>query len=211
MVRSDLEELVAAAKANGIESVLAPCGMLVTDERLSSLKAAGVRACSFSVDGATREMHDSWRGVDGAWDGVMKAIACARRVGMPFQINTVVSHVTLPHLKEIHSLAGELGATRHDLFFLVPAGRASALKDLMLPLSEMDEVRSTDFGGIPVHFTCHPDGCIGGRGFAFISAQGELRMCGFTDANLGSLPECGFNMHRLFETASNPPRKGACR
>ncbi len=211
MVRGDLEKLVSAAKARGIESVLAPCGMLVTDERLRSLKEAGVRACSFSVDGATRAMHDGWRGVDGAWDGVMAAISCAARVGMPFQVNTVVSQLTLPYLGDIHALAGELGAVRHDLFFLVPAGRASDLEGLMLSRREMDEVRATDFGGIPVHFTCHPAGCLGGRGFAFISARGELKMCGFTDGVLGSLAACGFDMHRLFAIAPDPPPKGSCR
>ena len=211
MIRDDLEELVRAAAARGIRSVMAPCGMMVTKERLERLKVAGVSACSFSVDGPTREMHDAWRGVDGAWDGVMRAISCAREAGMPFQVNCVVSRITVDRLGEMQELAAKVGATRLDLFFLVPTGRAVDLGGLLLSREEMDEVRSRDFSGLPVHFTCHPAGCMGGRGFAFISAYGELQMCGFCPKVLGSLRECGFDMGRLFSAVREVPPVGACR
>ena len=118
MSRPDIEELVAHATSRGLRSVMAPCGMLVTEERLAALKAAGVSALSFSLDGPDAATHDSFRGVAGAYDNVTRAMAAARRVGMPFQINTTVSKLNIGRLDELALRAKELGAAKLDLFFL---------------------------------------------------------------------------------------------
>ena len=97
---------------------MAPCGLLVTPERLAALKDAGVAACSFSIDGPDAASHDAFRGVSGAFDNVMRAMRAAREVGMPFQMNTTVSTLNVDRLEELHALAVAQGAAKLDLFFL---------------------------------------------------------------------------------------------
>ena len=70
MLRSDICELVAFAKERGVRCVMAPCGALVTAERLEALKSAGISALSFSLDGPDAESHDAFRGVAGAYANV---------------------------------------------------------------------------------------------------------------------------------------------
>jgi MoaA/NifB/PqqE/SkfB family radical SAM enzyme len=98
MLRPDIIELVRQATDKGLRSVMAPCGMLVTEDRLRALKDAGVMACSFSLDGPDAATHDAFRGVDGAYANVTRAMSVARGIGMPFQVNTTVSTLNIGQL-----------------------------------------------------------------------------------------------------------------
>lgn len=217
MSRPDLVELVRAAKARGIRSVMAPCGALVTDERLAELKDAGISACSFSIDGPDAESHDSFRGVQGAFKTVTAAIASARRIGMSFQVNATVTKLNSQRLDEIRDLAVSLGASKLDLFFLVTVGRGKALAPLAVSDEETQRILAwmESVKEIPVKATCCPSGptgCLGGRGFAFLSHTGVLQTCGFVEAPCGSVKEHGFDFRATIAAASNPlGESGNCR
>ena len=213
MARADLVELVRHATEKGLRSVLAPCGMLAAEERLRELKEAGVMACSFSVDGPDRETHDSFRGVDGAWDAVISAMAAARAADMPFQVNTVVRKGSIGALDAIYAKALAEGATRLDLFFLVPTGRGRHIDALVPDDAETDAVIAWAEGK-RTKLTCCPKAgtCIGGRGFAFLSHVGELQTCGFVQKPCGSIRDFGLDFVRLVESAVNPlGGSGNCR
>lgn len=222
MYRPDILELVRGASARGLRSVMAPCGTLVTREALLALNEAGVTACSFSLDGATAASHDAFRGVAGAFDNVIRAMAVARETGMPFQVNATVSSLNAGELPAIREAAVALGARTLDLFFLVPVGRGAGLRDLSLPPARVEEVLRWAFemdrvGPIRVRETCAPQavriwhglgragqppsGCMGGRGFVFISHTGVLQPCGFLDVPSGDLRGSAWDFRKAYETS----------
>jgi len=230
MSRPDIVELVSHASSRGLRSVMAPCGMLVTDDRLADLKAAGVTALSFSLDGPDAASHDSFRGVEGAYDNVTHAMAAAKRVGIPFQVNTTVSKLNVDRLDEIAERAKELGAAKLDLFFLVPVGRGGGLAAYALSDEETKRVLDWSFWleGMAVKHTCCPSapaywaacgrpgarpcGCLGGRGFAFLSHTGDLQTCGFIDVPCGNIRDFDFDFGALVSAAVNPLGvDGTCR
>ncbi len=43
-----------------------------------------------------------------------------------------------------------------------------------------------------------PNGCMGGRGFGFISWRGDVQTCGFLDISAGNLVENGFNFGKIW-------------
>ncbi|MDD4101973.1 MAG: radical SAM protein [Kiritimatiellae bacterium] len=219
MYRPDILELVRGASERGFRSVMAPCGTLVTRKALQELKDAGIMACSFSLDGATAATHDAFRGVDGAFANVTRAMSIAAEINMPFQVNVTVSRLNKEELPLIRETAVRLGAGTLDLFFLVPVGRGSALRDLSLAPEDTDSVLRWAFemdeqGPIRVRETCAPQavriwhaagrqgrapsGCMGGRGFAFISHTGVLQPCGFLDVDSGNLREYGFDFKKAY-------------
>lgn len=238
MMRPDILDLVSHATLCGIRSVMAPCGLLVTPERLAALKSAGVAACSFSVDGPDAASHDAFRGVPGAFDNVMRAMRAAREVGMPFQMNTTVSTLNADRLEELYALAVRQGASKLDLFFLVPVGRGKAIADYALSPDATRAVLDWAFaktvaGPLPVKETCCPSapsywaewrrqrdvppmrppcGCLGGRGFAFLSHVGDLQTCGFIDVPCGNVRDFGCDFPALASAAVNPlGSAGNCR
>lgn len=220
MNRPDIVPLVRAATERGLRSVLAPCGMLVTPEALAALKDAGVMACSFSLDGATEAKHDAFRCVTGAWKAVTRAMDVAAQIEMPFQINCTVSKLNKDDLPLIREEAIRRGAKTLDLFFLVPVGRGAALRELALTPAESEAVLRWAFemdarGPIHIHETCapqsarvwhslgepgaRPSGCMGGRGFVFISHTGILQPCGFLDLPAGDLRQADWDFRKLYE------------
>lgn len=222
MYRPDILELVRGATARGLRSVMAPCGTLVTRAALQALKEAGVTACSFSLDGATATSHDAFRGVAGAFGNVMRAMTVAREIGMPFQVNATVTRLNTGELPALREAAIACGARTLDLFFLVPVGRGASLNALALTPDETETVLRWAFemdrqGPLHVRETCAPQavriwhalgkpgtppaGCMGGRGFVFISHTGILQPCGFLDIPSGDLRSEGFDFERAY-TAS---------
>jgi AdoMet-dependent heme synthase len=161
MSRPDILELVRHATQRGIRSVMAPCGMLVTESALVALKEAGVMACSFSLDGATATTHDAFRGVEGTFAMVTQAMKIAQQVGMPFQVNCTVSQLNQHELPAIREQAIAHGAKTLDLFFLVPVGRGKSLQDRALSSADTERVLRWAFemdaqGPIHVRETCAP-------------------------------------------------------
>lgn len=129
--RPDLEVLVAAARARGIGASLAPAVTPdLTRERMASLAEAGIATISLSLDGSTPERHDGLRGVPGTFEMTMHASSWAQEVGLPLQINTLVSEESLPDLPAIHDLLLGMRLVRWSLFFLVTVGRGSVLREI---------------------------------------------------------------------------------
>lgn len=236
MERADIVELVRHATGRGIRSVMAPCGMLATRERLEELKAAGVTALSFSLDGKDAAAHDSFRGVEGAYANVTAAMRTAREVGLPFQANVTVSKLNWRDLDAISARAEELGASKIDLFFLVTVGRGKALAEYALDGEETRAAldwafRKAKAGGVGVKETCcpgapayweesggeaacgpRPCGCLGGRGFAFLSHVGNLQTCGFIEKPCGNVRDFGLDFGRMAAAAQNPlGARGSCK
>jgi radical SAM protein with 4Fe4S-binding SPASM domain len=201
--------------------VMATCGYLIDDQSIAKLKEAGVSALSFSLDGSSAESHDKFRQAEGAFDAVIRAAEIARRAGMRFQINTTICKINIDEVAGIIELAKRLGAYCFDAFILVPTGRGEKIADEILDplryevlLNELLRLKLES--AIELRVTCGPQfsrvckqsrakkligsvsGCMGGRGFGFISYQGDVQTCGFLDISAGNLIENGFDFKKIW-------------
>jgi AdoMet-dependent heme synthase len=125
--RPDIAELVAHGRSRGLSVSLTPSGTgAVTEERLRALRDAGLARLAVSLDGATPEAHDAFRGVLGSHRHTMRIIERARALGLPLQINTTVCRRTVADLPALARQVEQFGVTLWALFFLIPVGRAVA-------------------------------------------------------------------------------------
>jgi len=74
---------------------------------------------AFSLDGATREIHDSWRG-RGSFVRLVKAFAHCHASGVPFTVKTVIKRSTLNQLEQIALFAARMGAAGISYAYLLP-------------------------------------------------------------------------------------------
>lgn len=161
MMRKDIFHLARYGTDKGLRVVMSPCGGLITPETAQQIKDSGIQRISISIDGATAEAHDAFRGVPGAFESTMKGLAIAREAGIEFQINTTVTKHNLNDLPKILDLAIELGAAAFDPFLLVPTGRGKELADMEITPAEYEKTlnwvyeKSKD---LPIHMkpTCAP-------------------------------------------------------
>jgi heme b synthase len=129
LLRPDIFDIARYGTDKGLRMVMAPNGTLLTAENVVRLMDAGIRRISISLDGATRETHDRFRAVQGAWDGALNGIRLAREAGLEFQINTTVTQANLEEIPAVLNLAEEQGAVAHHIFLLVPTGRGKYILD----------------------------------------------------------------------------------
>jgi radical SAM protein len=129
--RPDLPELVAHGTKIGLSMALSPSVTArLTRPVLVELHDAGAKAISLSLDGATADTHDSFRGVEGVFAATLDAARMVCDIGYRLQINTTVTRSTVPELPRILKTVIDLGASLWSVFFLVPTGRGKLLEPL---------------------------------------------------------------------------------
>lgn len=240
LLRQDLEEIAAKAVALGHRPVVS-CndGSLLTEARIASLKQAGIRHFSFSMHSSSREAHDHFVRVAGAYDHALAAFARIKEQGLSFQINTTILPTNADKLPELKDWVLSLQASSWHLFFIVPTGRASSnSSEISLTQEQIDRVlryvaAESDDWGIPVKVTCAPQyarirmemgkdpgsrgrSCMAGSGFVFVSYRGEVKPCGYFDLIVGNIRETPLEMIYTQSAALKDMRtaeklEGVCR
>lgn len=210
--RKDLWDLIAHARKRGLDVSVSPSATpLLTEEAIDRLRVAGVSAISLSIDGSTAEKHDGIRRVPGTFERTMTAGRRARQVGLPYQVNTLVSAETLDDLPAIEALARAIGASRWSLFFLVTVGRGTVLSSISAQQTETLLVWLAERAKVPgmvittteaPHFRRvamqhrdantpapqgHGAGIRDGNGIMFISNEGEIHPSGFLPLGAGNV------------------------
>lgn len=210
LAREDLTELIAYGDDSGLRMTITPSGTAsLTPERVHELADAGIARMAVSLDGATKESHDSFRGEESFADTVAAAEA-ARDAGVPIQINTTVCADTVEELPAIRDRVRDLGAVLWSVFFLVRVGRGGILDPVAPERAEsvMEWLHDVDaeerFG---VKTTEAPfyrrvglqredggqegsrrrAGITAGCGFAFVSHVGEVYPSGFLPKSAGNV------------------------
>ena len=129
--RPDLFELIGHARSVGVRVSLTPSATpLLTKDIVVRLKEAGLARLAVSMDGASGETHDAFRGMSGSFTRTLDAVRWANEIGLPVQINTTFSRRNIAEIDEIVSLMERLKITLWSVFFLVPTGRGK-LNDLL--------------------------------------------------------------------------------
>jgi MoaA/NifB/PqqE/SkfB family radical SAM enzyme len=103
---------------------------LLTKDIVVRLKEAGLARLAVSMDGASAETHDAFRGMSGSFARTLDAVRWANEIGLPVQINTTFSRRNIAEIDEIVALMEKLKITLWSVFFLVPTGRGK-LNDLL--------------------------------------------------------------------------------
>lgn len=138
LMRPDIFELAEYGNARGLRMVMAPNGTLITEAVAKKMDVSGIQRISVSLDGATKERHDGFRGVEGAFDGALRGIAAAKSQGIEFQVNTTISKYNYDQIPEILKLAENLGAVALHIFLLVPTGRGKYIVDQAITAEEYE-------------------------------------------------------------------------
>ena len=115
-------------------------------------------------------------------------------------------------------------------FLLVPTGRGKELIDQELTAGQYEHAlnwlaQQQSRKDIQIRVTCAPHyqriirqaaaagcggpqmgphttrGCMGGKGFAFISHVGKVQICGFLDTECGDIRAANYDFHKIWDTS----------
>ena len=162
LCRRDLFELVGQAKSVGIVPALATNGTLIDATVAERIRDTGIVRVAVSLDGATAEVHDKLRQLEGAFESALEGIRhlCEKKV--PFQINVTLTKHNARQLEDIYELAKRLGAIALHIFMLVPVGCGQALAETDMLSPEQYEQKMLEIcqldgrGQLQIKVTCGP-------------------------------------------------------
>lgn len=236
LLRKDLEALVERAAGVGLAVALTPSATpRVRTERLRSLRDAGVRQVALSLDGAGPPSHDGLRGLRGSFARTLRILEAAREEGLRVQVNTTVTRRNQDELEDVAHLAEGVGAEMWSVFFLVPVGRAQSREMISAEDHERAFHRLADLAGrVPFRLkvtaapayrrvlvergvprAALPPAANDGRGFMFVSHDGEVCPSGFLPISAGNVrtssPVDLYRGSRLFRELRDPALlRGRC-
>jgi len=162
LCREDLFELVKQAKSLGIVPALATNGTLIDAAVAKMIKDSGIARVAVSLDGATAEVHNKLRQLEGSFERAVDGINHLRDRKVPFQINVTLTKHNAGQLEDIYELTESLGAIALHIFMLVPVGCGQVLAetDMLSPQQYeekmLDICRLESLGRLQMKVTCGP-------------------------------------------------------
>lgn len=139
MMRPELFDFIRYGTKQNLKVSLAPSATrLVTLNSLTEAQEAGVVRVSFSLDGATAEIHDAFRQTPGSFQRTMTILKYTQDIKLSRQINTTVSRHNIYNLEAIVEKIAASDPIVWDVFFLVPTGRGN--KEDVISAEEHEQV-----------------------------------------------------------------------
>lgn len=135
LLRPDLFQLSARVAQRGMRAVLSTNGTLLTPEVVDQVKEQGFSYVGISLDGS-RETHDRFRGVAGAFDRSLAAIRRARDAGIRVGVRYTITRENQQDLPMLLDLLESEGIPRFCMYHLAYSGRGRRLSAATLSAGE---------------------------------------------------------------------------
>src|SRR5512136_1689348 len=138
LTRKDFFQVAGHAVKRELYVSVATNGTLLTKENARKLKQTGVHYVEVSIDGASASTHDTFRGVQGAFDKAVAGIENAIEEDLCACIASTATKSNLAEFPGIIDLAEKIGAKRFTYFNFIPTGRGKSHFDEDLTSEERE-------------------------------------------------------------------------
>ena len=192
LARTDLTELIAAARAAGLYTNLITSGIGLNEQRLGKLVEAGLDHIQISFQDS-RESTANWIAGAKAHAHKIELSRAIRRHKVAFTVNLVVHRQNLDHLEEMIAFIEQLHPERVEIAHAQYYGWALANRAALLPthaqlekaVAIVDAAEKRLAGRIridsvvPDYYAKYPKACMGGWGLRLmlINPAGKVLPC----------------------------------
>lgn len=126
LMRPDLLELIAHARAAGLRAVISTNGTLITSDLADRLAVAGLSYVGVSLDGLGGT-NDAFRGVSGAFERALAGIRACRQRGIKVGLRLTITRHNAAEVPAIFDLIERESIPRVCFYHLVYTGRGRTL------------------------------------------------------------------------------------
>ncbi|MHC1600129.1 MAG: radical SAM protein [Candidatus Methanospirareceae archaeon] len=216
LLREDLFDLIAYAKSKKFTVFIATNGTLITKEVAKLLRRYNVGVV-IGLDGMNPKIHDSIRGVEGAYDAVIAGIENCVAEDLYLHLNIVASRCNFDEVERIIDYGSEIGVYSYFIYNFVPFGRGEEIQDyalgrddfkalLNLILEKQREVRAIIIPVASPEYWAYAlqrrgihsrrliaflgrfvGGCSAGRGMMYVKPNGDVWACPFLPVQVGNV------------------------
>jgi radical SAM protein len=119
--RTDFFDLLQYGINKGLRIAIATSATHnVTKEVMKRASDIGVSRWAFYLDGPDSHSHDALCGVPGTFDLTISSLSFLKEIGLPAQINTVISKINYDKIEELGNLVKNLDVTHWNIIMMVP-------------------------------------------------------------------------------------------
>jgi pyrroloquinoline quinone biosynthesis protein E len=192
LARTDLAELISAARTAGLYTNLITSGVGLNDHRLAALMGAGLDHIQISFQDS-REEAANWIAGAKAHAHKIELSHSIRKYKVAFTVNLVVHRQNLDHLEEMIAFIEQLNPDRVEIAHAQYYGWALANRAALMPTREqvergvaiVEEAEKRLAGRmridsvIPDYYAKYPKACMGGWGqkLILINPSGKVLPC----------------------------------
>lgn len=218
LLRPEVPELVAHAKALGMWANLITNGTLATEETVGKLAAAGLDSAQVSVEAGSGAGHDAIAACPGAFKRTVRGIENIMKAGIRVHTNTTVSALNKNSLDGVLDLVRALGLKKFSMNLLMPVGSAGKNFDetfvsyteagpLVERVKEQAEKRGLEFMWYsptpicifnPITRGLGNKGCAACDGLLSVAPNGDVLPCSSYPKPLGNLLKEKGNFKQLW-------------
>lgn len=127
LVHPKFFDLVDLATEAGLKLTISTNGTLIDEERAAKLKAANVAYVGISLDGIG-EIHDKFRGKEGAFKEAVDGFRACHAVGQKTGLRLTLTRHNVENIEKILDFIEQENIRRVCFYHLVPVGRGSELQ-----------------------------------------------------------------------------------
>jgi pyrroloquinoline quinone biosynthesis protein E len=192
LARTDLTELISAARAAGLYTNLITSGIGLSEQRLQTLVGAGLDHIQISFQDS-REEAANWIAGAKAHAHKIELARAIRQHKVAFTVNLVVHRQNLDHLEEMIAFIEGLNPERVEIAHTQYYGWALANRDALLPThAQLEKAvaivaeaekrlagRMRIDSVVPDYYAKYPKACMGGWGrrLMLINPAGKVLPC----------------------------------
>lgn len=181
-VRPDIFELAEYAASKGLRVVFSTNGTLIDDAAADRIARIGVSYVGISMDGMER-VHDSFRGVPGAFAASVDAIRRCRDRGIKVGLRVTITGGNVDEIPAIFDFMERERIPRICLYHLVYCGRGAEIMDIDLDSERrrktvryiMDRTKKMHANGFPAEVLTVDNHCDGPFLYLQMKADGDPR------------------------------------
>lgn len=135
LLREDIENIVRQIRRLRMHVRLQTNGMLLTNERIGSLKSAGVEDIMISLDSCEEECHERLRG-RGTYDVTVGAIKKLLQSEIKLRVNSVICRSNMDKILDTIDFLYSMGVRNYSAFYFSPIGRGKEMREEWLEPEE---------------------------------------------------------------------------
>ena len=142
LLQPDIVKLASHAVSCGMRAVISSNGTLITSEKAGELASVGLSYIGISMDGGS-EIHDRFRGSDGAYNRALEGLRNAAETGIKTGIRFTITKRNIGEISRLMELIEVENIPRICFYHLVYSGRGEELIEESVPHDTTREVVDT--------------------------------------------------------------------
>lgn len=183
LLHPDLFDIISYIRSKPLSCIIFTNGTLITQEVVNRFKALSILSVAISLDGATPETNDSFRGIPGSFEKTVKAIKMLKEAEIPVRINVCLHKGILGEIDDLLNLFREWNITEYSVWPVSYTGRSQepdfviTLEEYKTVLKQLKEYQSAEGVKNEIPYVPQQINCGAGRGSLTIRSNGTITLC----------------------------------